>query len=212
MIAPSWLVTTDFNVARFHCCFVMFSFSTIFHSSSAFSVDDDDPSVVLSTKSGPFVENGFAYDNALLVLKPGHQTLVIPDTARLVRTEMGKSIEVYMEKELDFGGHVKNLITIRDTRKRMGCATKLTDGKTILATYGEFSGLESCKSMNLVIHLPKDQIIELRKNLAGPINLRRPPESTSPPERERIKPGEGGWEAISDKPDSDRTASKKRRE
>jgi hypothetical protein len=53
----------------------------------------------------------------------------------------------------------------------------------------------------------KEQKLETRNDLSGPIRMRRRP--NSPPNRERIEPGKGGWESVPEKPESHHTADKK---
>jgi hypothetical protein len=148
------------------------------------------------------VENGVAYDKA--TLEPGdHEAVVVPKEAK-VETG-GQGIEIYMAKRLSYAGHPREFMSIREERKKMGCASRTETKKLVIGTFGEWdSNIEGGAEMMLLIRVPATVRVERRKGLSGPIDMR--PERSEKPPRPLITPGADGWKAIPETPDPKHTA------
>jgi hypothetical protein len=161
-----------------------------------------DPSVVLDSEHAPsrLVENGIAYDRAI-VSAGSAKTVVLPDTAVVRRTTETGSVRLFTAKRLGFGGHPPEQISIRDARKRMGCAVRTEGDSLVVATFGEWdSGIEGGARMKLVAVVPEGLAVEQREGLAGK------PIGTQGRAWSRSAPPADGWSAVPDEPDTDRTA------
>jgi hypothetical protein len=73
----------------------------------------------------------------------------------------------------------------------------------VLATYGEWATFEGGAWMKVQLLAPAGLKFESRKGLSGPSRHDR---RVDVPDREKVSPGEGGWEAIRDEPDPKHTA------
>jgi hypothetical protein len=87
----------------------------------------------------PLVENGRAYDKAVIDTRD-LKTVVLPEGPKIEIEHGGPRgrIEIFMEKVQGFGGHLGKPMSIRETRKKMGCARKTEAGKTVIGTFGEW--------------------------------------------------------------------------
>jgi hypothetical protein len=151
------------------------------------------------------VENGDAYDKAIIDV--GEQsTVVVPHNARIEHNGARGRIEVYLHKVQSYGGRPPERKSIRDTRTKMGCAKMLIAEKIIIATYGESSSFEGGASIpGLLIRVPADVKVESRKDLSGPSRVLGDDDAYHTI-RERVVPGEQGWEALFEEPDLKATA------
>jgi hypothetical protein len=117
----------------------------------------------------PNVENGAAFDKS--TEKVGkHTTVVIPEAAILERGGTEGVIEMYMTKELGFGGHPpkEERVSIREERKAMGCCCGSDGDKLVFMTYGEWFTKEG--GAHLMVHfvVPENLRVETRSDLSGP--------------------------------------------
>jgi hypothetical protein len=168
-----------------------------------------DPTVVLFPERAPnpLVENGRAYDKAVIDTRD-LKTVVLPEGPKIEIEHGGPRgrIEIFMEKVQGFGGHLGKPMSIRETRKKMGCAKKAEADKTVIGTFGEWdSNIEGGAYMHLLFRVPAGVKVETRNGLCGPYGARK---GRGGPliREERIVPGEGGWQAIPDEPDPALTA------
>jgi hypothetical protein len=167
----------------------------------------EEASIVLERYRAPSpkVENGLAYDKATLNIGD-FKTVVVPVDAKVEQGQSIGQVEIFMEKSQHFSGHPGTLMSIRETRKQMGCAKKTENGKLVLATYGEWdSQIEGGLSIKkLLIRVPDGVEVEHRGDLSSPIRAKLRP--GQPPNRPLIEPGKDGWEALSNEPDPKHTA------
>jgi hypothetical protein len=167
---------------------------------------EHDPSVVLGHRwedNGEEVQDGWAYDRAVLDLRGG-VVLVVPQDAEVVEGGSGDRVEVYMEKVLASGVHLGGM-SIRDVRRKLGCAWRVEGGRLWLATYGEWnSHFEGGAYMFLVLRVPGRVRVERHPGLAGDESLahRREPGSEKWWEP-TVAPG---WHALPDVPDAEHKA------
>jgi hypothetical protein len=146
------------------------------------------------------VENGYAYDRATVDLG-NHTAVVVPADARVERGAPAGRVEIYLEKHMGYGGYAVK--SIREERKKMGCARKSEGDKLLLAGYGWWTSIEGGTGLTLLIRLPDGLPVEKRRSLSGPneeegkakMPSRRSPSSLGP-----------DWEAIPDEPDPAMTA------
>jgi hypothetical protein len=145
------------------------------------------------------VENGSAFEKATLVIE-GKDPYVFPHDAVIEEGDIPGTIEIYMQKRLDYAGHAGkgNPMSIREERKKMGCAYRAKDGKQAIATYGEWSSKEGGAYIKLRIVVPRTLHYETRKGLSGPEYPIGTREARS---REPIRPGTSGWTEIPSVPD-----------
>jgi hypothetical protein len=176
----------------------------------------EDKSVVPGTVKGRGkVENGSAFDKATLDLGE-RKKLAVPEGAEVIRKGDGAKVEVFMKKTLNFGGFPPQPMSIREGRKIMGCATKIEDGVSVLATFGEFSTKEGGTRIKLVLVVPEKIEVEKRATLSGP-------KSSAHPERgeKAQEPAEKadtywyghrapavGWNVLKSEPDPEHRADK----
>ena len=178
--------------------------------------DSGDPSVVFDKERAPSqnVKNGTAYDRAD-VDPGGAKKVVLPDTAIVRRTAEVGPIRRFMAKRLGFGGHPPEPVSIRDARKNMGCALKAEGDALLVATFGEWdSHIEGGADMKLVAVVPEGRAVEQRKGLSGEksagrewggVYLTKPANAKGGYWYGPASPA-GGWKAVPDEPDPDRTA------
>lgn len=160
-----------------------------------------DPSVVTDRRApSPHVENGTAYDRATLDLR-GVKKVVLPADATVHRKEPGESADLFMAKELGFAGHPGETMSVRKTRKKLGCATRKEGLTVLVATHGEWdSGIEGGEYLKLVAVIPDGIEVEQRPGLSKPVDAGRVWSGLSLPAE--------GWKAVTDFPDVNRSASK----
>jgi hypothetical protein len=176
----------------------------------------DDPGVDVNDQRAPSekVENGTAFDKA--ALNPGTaKKIVLPDSATVRRTAESGPISLFMAKRLHFGGHPPEPMSIRGARKNMGCAVKAEGETLIIATFGEWdSHKEGGADMKLVVVVPERLEVEKRGGLSGENSAAREWSGTYLTKPAEAKGGywygpaspAGGWSAVPDEPDHDRTA------
>ncbi|MBO0697929.1 MAG: hypothetical protein J2P46_06025 [Zavarzinella sp.] len=174
-----------------------------------------DPSVVVDKRraASEKVENGTAYDRAA-VDAGAAKKVVLPDTATVRRTAEAGPVRLFMAKHLGFQGHPPEPMSIREARKNMGCAVKAEEDGLVLATFGEFRTIEGGASMKLVAVVPEGLKIEQRKGLSGHDSAGREWHGTYLTKPADAKGGywygpaspAGGWRAVPDDRDPDRTA------
>lgn len=159
-----------------------------------------DPSVVPDEHRAPSekVENGTAYDRVTLDLK-GVKKLVLPTEATVRRTGPSEAAQLLMAKELSYGGHPAEAMSIRRTRKELGCAFRKEGTTLTVAIYGEWdSGIEGGAYVRLVAVVPNGIEVEQRPGLSKPLDAGRVWNGLSLPA--------DGWTAIPDTPDVNRSA------
>src|SRR5438270_11801056 len=78
-----------------------------------------DSSIVVSERyvaiGGAIVENGSAFDRAVLDVTP-YKTLILPDDAAVRDGAPAKEVQIFMQKKLSFGGHPPERMSIRGAR------------------------------------------------------------------------------------------------
>jgi hypothetical protein len=169
---------------------------------------DGDKSIVLGNQFGESVENGSAYDKAILQLGE-LKRIAIPEGAEVVQGDDGRKIRVFIKKTLDFAGHPPEPMSIRTGRTKMGCATKV-EGKTlVMATFGEWTSKEGGARIKLLVVVPKGVKVERRKGLAGSDSAAHTERGVSPSQQEGTNEGywygptrpTDGWKAARTDPD-----------
>jgi hypothetical protein len=151
----------------------------------------------------PHVQNGQAYEKAVVNLA-GYSLLVVPDDAPVERTDDKSQVEIYIVKNLCYGGHPGEEMSIREVRTRMGCAQRATNGTLTIATYGEWdTPFEGGAEIRLLIRVPSEMRVEKRAGLSGPFMASQVGRENK--SRERIEPGKDGWEIIPSQPDRSMT-------
>lgn len=131
---------------------------------------DLDPSIVVDKEHviDPEVENGTAYDKAVVDLRAARR-VVLPDTAVLRRGGGVGTVRLLMAKRLSFGGHPPEPMTLSGARKNMGCAVRAEGGSLVVATYGEWdSRVEGGADITLIAIVPDGLEVKRRKGLSGP--------------------------------------------
>ncbi|NQT15065.1 MAG: hypothetical protein HQ582_20075 [Planctomycetes bacterium] len=122
--------------------------------------------VVLDNHFG-IVQNGLAYDKASVDVS-SYRRLVLPADAALDRGGQPGKLDIYMEKTLSFLGHPPASMSIRKSRKKMGCACRAEGDSLTVATYGEWdSHIEGGASMRLLFVVPESIEIETDESLSG---------------------------------------------
>lgn len=132
-----------------------------------------DPSVVPAEHRAPSekVENGTAYDRATIDLS-GVKKVVLPTEAIVHRTEPAGSVQLLMAKQLWFAGHPGETMSIRQTRKKLGCASRKEGTTLTVAIYGEWdSGVEGGAYVKLVAVVPQGVEVEQRPGLSKPLGV-----------------------------------------
>ncbi|HKB02594.1 MAG TPA: hypothetical protein VKD90_10265 [Gemmataceae bacterium] len=178
--------------------------------------DPTDPSLVLNRQPAPNpnVENGTAYDRAAVDVGAG-RTVVLPDTATVRRDPAGGPVRLFMAKQLLFVGHPPAPMSIRDSRKNMGCAIRTEGDALVIATFGEWdSHIEGGAGMRLVAFVPEGVGVQRRDGLSGEKSAAREQHGAYVARPEDAKGGHWygpaspapGWTAVPDEPDPDRTA------
>jgi hypothetical protein len=115
----------------------------------------------------PKVQNGRAYDKAVLEMKPD-SILVVPTNARVEFDSAGPHVvQLFMEKCLSFGGHPPKPMSIRLARKYMGCARHEETGGITIATYGEWGSKEGGTELRLLVRVPSGTRVQTRPDLSG---------------------------------------------
>jgi hypothetical protein len=167
---------------------------------------DDDLSILVIEHSGEdkFME-GIVYDKAILNIN-ATQIVVIPGTAMLERGAAEGRVEVYMRKHITQGGFPRPTSdrNIRNARTYMGCVWRVEEGKLVIASYGESSGMEQGTNEHLLIRVPELQTLETRPDLSGV----KPVKGFDRVHQSPREPGEDGWETIPVQPDPARTAAR----
>jgi len=102
------------------------------------------------------VENGDAYDRAILDAGD-YKELIIPEgTATPIRSEESGKITLKMKKSLFTGMWPGKSMSIRQLRNTMGCAVKVENKKIVLGTYGHRINFYHGGSwMTIIIEIPK---------------------------------------------------------
>jgi len=177
-----------------------------------------DSSIVVSERyvaiGGAIVENGSAFDRAVLDVTP-YKTLILPDDAAVRDGAPAKEVQIFMQKKLSFGGHPPERMSIRGARKNMGSAVK-ADGDTLMvATFGEWdSRIEGGAFMGLLFLVPEEIKIRRQANLSGPDSagrewtgayLTKPKDAKEGYWYGPASPAEG-WSRVPDVPDRERRA------
>jgi hypothetical protein len=158
-----------------------------------------DPSVVVSDFApSQKVQNGTAYDRATLDLN-GVKKVVLP-TEATVRCEGSRGqVQLFMAKRLGFAGHPAENMSVCETRKKLGCASRKEGTMLTVAIYGEWdSGIEGGADMKLVAVVPEGVEVEQRPGLSKPLDAGRAWHGLSHPA--------DGWTAVPDTPDAYHTA------
>lgn len=180
---------------------------------------EPDVSIVLGEpflmNTGKTIENGTAYDRATLVLEKC-QTVILPDTAEVRHDGEGNELEVFMKKNLHYGGHHPEPMSIRAVRKHMGCAVEKEGGALVLATFGEWGSKHGGTQMGVEVRLPKKVEVEKRPGLSGEESVGRKWGEAYLTKPKDAKAGswyapdspEEGWKAIPDVPDPKRQAAR----
>jgi hypothetical protein len=152
------------------------------------------------------VENGFAYDKAVIDITKEMRSFVVPQGALLRQDGPTDQIELYMEKHLDFHGHPPKSMSVRWARDYMGCAVKQDDGELTLATFGEWDSKEGGATMQLAIKIPHWFAAKTRSDLSGAQSEAQGPVTAvdrgywyGP-----SSPG-AGWQRLESEPDLDLT-------
>jgi uncharacterized protein (TIGR03067 family) len=171
---------------------------------------------------------GEIYDKTALSVEP-KATVVLPDKATEIgRHEQAGVLLIYMLKSpslLQYGMRLKSIAVHRDG---MGCAAKLEKGALLIGTFGEFSALETSRSMALLVLVPPNVEVERRAGLIGgyggrsgtelPMGAIGPTKGDPKPALTKTKKGapdvwlpptvEDGWPAIPAVPDFERRVGK----
>jgi hypothetical protein len=173
-----------------------------------------DPSLELGERWGKFgiVENGSAYDRAAVDLDAAKR-LILPDTAIIRDGGVGSQVEIFMKKTLGFHGHPPSQMSIRDTRKKMGCAVKIEDDGLVIATFGEWESKEGGAHLRLIAVVPNGVKVEQRKDLSGPHSIGREWQGFWLTKPKDAKSGcwygpasaSDGWRGVPTLPDAGRT-------
>jgi hypothetical protein len=180
---------------------------------------DPESSIVISethkTIHGNTIENGDAFDQAALDIEK-YKKIILPDTAEVRREGKGTKLQIFMKKQMSFGGHPPKSMSIRTARKNMGCAVKDEDGALILATFGEWdSHIEGGASMGIEILVPEGIEVEQRSRLSGGASAGREWKGAYLTKPKEVKEGwwygpasaAEGWKAVPDVPDPLRRAA-----
>ena len=163
------------------------------------------------------VQNGSAYDKASLDITK-YNKLFLPSNATIKRNGEPGKLEIYMEKTLGFVGHPPESMSIKKTRKEMGCTCRADGDSLMVATYGEWnSHIEGGASMQLLFVVPKSIEIETDESLSGEDSKGLEWDGgylTKPKNFEEgywYGPASSatGWSAIPDIPDTDLTLHEK---
>lgn len=168
-------------------------------------------------KKGVYVENGSAYDKAVLELGKATK-LVVPRDARVLQEGKGSQVHIFMKKTLGFFGHPPETMTLRQVRQYMGCGVKAEGDIVTLTTFGEWdSRIEGGARMRLLLVVPEGIAIEEGKNLSGPESIGQDSNKRWLTKPKEVKegywygpaiPGEG-WRGIPAVPDPDRRIAKR---
>ncbi|MDY3553652.1 hypothetical protein R5W24_002756 [Gemmata sp. JC717] len=173
-----------------------------------------DPSVVVDeTFWSERVENGTAYDRGAIDLRAAKR-LVLPDNVTVQSPGTAGTVQLFMAKKLNFGGHPPEPMSIRSARKNMGCAVRAEGDALVVATYGEWdSRIEGGASMAVVAVVPAELAVDLRPGLSGPSSsgrewngryLTKPKDARGGYWYGPASPAEG-WAGVPVVPDSERT-------
>jgi hypothetical protein len=110
-------------------------------------------------RSNLMVENGAAYDKAVLVI--GDYKQIFTPYGQIVRTDEKDKIVVKMKKSLGFFGHPPEPMSIRQLRNAMGCAVYIDNKTLTIATYGDWNSyIEGRSWIETIIEIPKDSKFE----------------------------------------------------
>ena len=160
-----------------------------------------DPSIKFAKRApSPKVENGTAHDRAVFDLNAATK-VILPSEATIRRGGQPGKVELLMSKHLGFCGHPPEPMSIRETRKGMGCAIRREGITVVVAIHGEWdSGIEGGAQVNLVAIVPEGVEVEQRAGLSKPVDAKRVWSGLSLPAE--------GWSAVPDKPNPDWEKSK----
>jgi len=133
----------------------------------------NDPSIVIEPSVDAKVQNGTAFDRAVLDIGDA-RVIELPNIATIRRAGEKGKIVLFMAKTLTFAGHPPELINLAGARRFMGCCYR-RDGDTLtIATYGEWDARnEGGAVMQLVAVIPDGITVELRRTLWGPDSAAR---------------------------------------
>ena len=166
------------------------------------------PGVVIDTSEriDPCVENGAAYDKAVIDLSDC-RGLVLPANAEVRFGAPKGEMRLFMQKELCFAGHPGSWISIRGERKHMGCALTRSAGTVTLGTFGEWdSQIEGGTRMRVVCVVPDGLRVFRRQALSGPASQpNKEGKSAAGRPIPKVTPS-GKWQRIPDTPDPAYTA------
>jgi hypothetical protein len=114
----------------------------VLHGCSASTLSRD-PSIVIDMGApSPKVENGTAYDKALLDLG-GTNKVILPTEATIRRGGVAGRVQLLVAKQLGFAGHPGEPTSFREARKHLGCAVRSEGAALLVAIHGEWdSGIE----------------------------------------------------------------------
>jgi hypothetical protein len=177
-----------------------------------------DRSVVVSDRyvafGGAVVENGSAFDRAALDVAP-YKVLVLPDDAEVREGAPDKTLQIFMRKVLEFGGHPPERMSVSGARKNMGCAVQAEGDTLTVATFGEWdSHIEGGALMGLLFIIPEGVEVRRQAELSGEDSagrewhgayLTKPKDAKGGYWYGPASPGEG-WSAVPDVPDTERRA------
>ncbi len=114
------------------------------------------------------VSNGTVHDSAEIPLADV-RTVRVPERAEVEFVESGTTIRAEMAKTLAFAGHPPRRMSIRETAKNMGVATRMEGDLMELATYGEWdSQIEGGAFIELTLVVPKHISVVRGTSLSGP--------------------------------------------
>ena len=180
------------------------------------SPKSEDPSIVFTRVFAGNIENGSLYDKAEIALT-GYSKLIVPETARVRFDEADQRLQIYLKKSLLFVGQIDEPMTVRNTRKYMGLATRKEGEGLVLATFGEWdSHIEGGTWMEIQLIVPKKTTVEIRPDQCGVRSIAHQPIGNwivkSPDAKDgfwfgRSSPA-SGWSVVPSVPDPERNVDR----
>ena len=96
----------------------------------------------------------------------GHKKLIVPESATVVVGKDADKLVLELEKRLSYAGHPPMNMSIREERKKMGCAVKSKGDALVLGIYGELYTFEGGWSVAMTLHSPPNIVVEWQAGLA----------------------------------------------
>jgi hypothetical protein len=125
-----------------------------------------DRSIIYTNWNGT-IANGSAYDKATIGIGT-FKKLVVPESAEVRTGGTTGEVQIFMKKTLGYAGFPSESMSIKKSRKKMGCVAHAEEGALAIATFGEFdSHIEGGTSMELLFVVPDNVEVERRANLSG---------------------------------------------